>query len=61
MIEKTSAFTAPTRDLPTLLLVEDDTHLAELTQEYLEQQPFTVSIEKRGDSAVQCCYAKLKF
>ncbi|HIO97665.1 MAG TPA: response regulator [Leucothrix sp.] len=48
-----SAFTTPTSDLPTLLLVEDDTRLAELTQEYLEQQPFTVNIEKRGDSAVQ--------
>ncbi|MEE9444942.1 MAG: response regulator [Cocleimonas sp.] len=38
---------------PILLLVEDDTRLAELTQEYLEQQAFIVNIEKRGDSAVQ--------
>ena len=38
---------------PILLLVEDDTRLAELTQEYLEQQAFTVNIENRGDSAVQ--------
>jgi two-component system response regulator RstA len=43
----------PTKPSPTLLLVEDDTRLAKLTQEYLEQQSFTVNIEKRGDTALQ--------
>lgn len=38
---------------PILLLVEDDIRLAELTQEYLQQQGFTVDIEKRGDDAVE--------
>jgi len=38
---------------PILLLVEDDIRLAELTQEYLQQQSFTVNIEKRGDDAVE--------
>jgi len=38
---------------PILLLVEDDIRLAELTQEYLQQQSFTVEIEKRGDDAVE--------
>lgn len=38
---------------PILLLVEDDVRLAELTQEYLQQQSFTVDIEKRGDDAVE--------
>lgn len=38
---------------PTLLLVEDDIRLAELTQEYLEQHAFDVNIERRGDVALQ--------
>ncbi len=38
---------------PILLLVEDDVRLAELTQEYLQQQGFSVNIEKRGDDAVE--------
>ncbi|MCK6411836.1 MAG: winged helix-turn-helix domain-containing protein [Azonexus sp.] len=34
-----------------ILLVEDDTRLAELTAEYLGKNDFSVSIEARGDSA----------
>ncbi len=34
-----------------ILLVEDDTRLAALIQEYLQQQRFEVSIEPRGDLA----------
>jgi two-component system response regulator RstA len=37
----------------TLLLVEDDTRLAELMQEYLQQEGYQVFIEGRGDRAVQ--------
>lgn len=35
-----------------VLLVEDDTRLAMLIQEYLEQQGFAVMIEARGDRAI---------
>ncbi len=36
-----------------ILLVEDDSRLAALTQEYLQQQAMRVSIEHRGDRACQ--------
>lgn len=36
-----------------ILLVEDDTRLSTLVQEYLQQQAMAVSIEHRGDSACQ--------
>jgi len=35
------------------MLVEDDVRLSALVQEYLEQQQFKISIEGRGDVAVQ--------
>jgi DNA-binding response OmpR family regulator len=35
-----------------LLLVEDDVRLAELVQDYIEQQGFKVSLQHRGDLAV---------
>lgn len=35
-----------------LLLVEDDVRLAELIQDYIEQQGFKVRLQHRGDSAV---------
>ncbi len=36
-----------------ILLVEDDKRLASLTQEYLQQQELRVSVEHRGDLAVE--------
>ncbi|HID83352.1 MAG TPA: response regulator [Chromatiales bacterium] len=36
-----------------IMLVEDDVRLSALIQEYLEQQQFKISIEGRGDVAVQ--------
>ncbi len=35
-----------------ILLIEDDHRLAQLTQQYLEKNGFSVSIESRGDRAV---------
>ena len=37
----------------TLLLVEDDSRLAALVKEYLEQHAFIIHVESRGDKAVQ--------
>jgi two-component system response regulator RstA len=37
----------------TLLLIEDDTRLADLMQEYLQQEGYQVLVEGRGDTAVQ--------
>lgn len=37
----------------TLLLIEDDTRLADLMQEYLQQEGYRVLVESRGDTAVQ--------
>ena len=39
-------------DFPQILLVEDDSKLAQLMSEYLSQHNYVVSVESRGDSAV---------
>ena len=36
-----------------ILLVEDDTRLAELTARYLQQNGFRVVVEHRGDRAIE--------
>ena len=41
------------KELPRILLVEDDTELAELVEEYLVDNFFTVDHEARGDRAVE--------
>lgn len=40
--------------MSTVLIVEDDARLAQLTREYLQAQGFTVLLESDGDLAVQC-------
>jgi len=40
-------------ELPRILLVEDDIELAELVEEYLADNHFTVAHEARGDRAVE--------
>jgi len=41
------------KELPRILLVEDDVELAELVEEYLTDNFFTVAHEPRGDRAVE--------
>ena len=41
------------KGLAHLLLVEDDARLAELVQDYLQQQGFQVTLIERGDTAVE--------
>ncbi len=45
--------TLSSKPVTTLLLIEDDLRLAELTRDYLQQQDFHVSIVHRGDEAVE--------
>ncbi|MEE9346371.1 MAG: response regulator [Methylococcales bacterium] len=45
--------TLTTKPVATLLLIEDDLRLAELTRDYLQQQNFQVSVIHRGDKAVE--------
>ena len=37
----------------SILLVEDDERLAALVQEYLQKQGYSVSVEGRGDTAIE--------
>ena len=44
---------ASAEDTLKILLVEDDTRLSALIQEYLQKQAMVVSIEHRGDLACE--------
>jgi DNA-binding response OmpR family regulator len=48
----------PEKNNPTILLVEDDLRLANLVSEYMQNHGFEVSIETRGDTAVDAILTK---
>jgi DNA-binding response OmpR family regulator len=51
MSTKAPASAASAEDMLKILLVEDDTRLSALIQEYLQKQAMRVAIEHRGDLA----------